>query len=538
MLQKTRQSVFKGTLTITISSALGIGISILFQVVVASTFGARSEMDAYYAATTVPNLVGTVLIGSLSITLIPVFMNYVVGQTETEAWRVVSSICNLITMVLLVVSGLGILFAPALVRLTVPGFDAARLPLTVDLLRVQFPTLVFSALSGLLTGIHYSKQRFLVPALAGLAPSLVKVVFVLALGKIWGPASVAWGYLLGLAIRCGILLPIWLRKGRFYLVIDLTHPGVRQVLRLMIPWIAGAIINKANPLVARFVASDLPIGSISYLAYAEQIKLMIATLLGSGIAQSFFPVLSAIAAEENYVILGDTVRRVMLQVLYLVCPIVAILFALRVPVIQTVFERGQFSHEASLATGMALAGYSPTIITGVLGGITGRTFYAVKDTKTPVIVANIGTFVYVILAFLLSQRLSFLGIALAFSAKTIFNQCLLLWLLSKRLRSLDLAKLARVGTLILALTMGIGFVIGLLADVVQLTTMEFLPRVGALAILSVLGMVIYLGIGHYIVPGEASNIVNHVRCRAEIVARSIALHLLRLTGWEESKEHV
>jgi putative peptidoglycan lipid II flippase len=338
-----RGKILKGTLILTLSSIVDMGIRLLYQASVASRFGADAAMDAYFAATTVPNLIGEALIGSLSITLIPVFIDYLVHQDKREAWRVVSCICNVTVLILSLTSGLAVALGSQVVRWTVPGFEASRSQLAVHLLRIESWTLPFLALKSLLAGVYYARDEFLIPSLAKALQSTVRVLFVLFFGEFVGVIGIAWADLLGVSVDVAMLLPVWLRRGRFYLTFDLRHPGARRTLSLMLPYVIGAFIGKANPLIARFLASYLSAGSISYLAYAERIKTVAATILGSGITQSIFPTLSAIHSERRYDLLGHTVERAIQWVLYLVLPVVAILVALRVPIVQTMFERGEFS---------------------------------------------------------------------------------------------------------------------------------------------------------------------------------------------------
>ena len=431
--------LFRSTLIITFFSSLNILAGFALQVVLAAKFGAEWEMDAYLAASTIPNLLTGVLLGSLRITFVPVFIEYEVRQDVAEAWKVASSFLNIASVVLGSIAVLGALCATWWVRLTVPGFavgtDAFKL--TVELFRILIPSVVFNGLGGLLASIYYSRHRFLLPAVAPLVNSLVILGGTAALSPKLGIRGLALSSLLGSITQLLLLIPIMLTKGRYRFIWDHKHPGVAQIVKLMVPWIAGAVIYKANPLLDRFIASSLLEGSISHLGYALKLTTVTVTLATAGISTTFFPLMSRYAATRNLQGLRKTVSLGIQTILLIVMPIMAGIVVLRVPVIRLFLQRGKFTDLDTTATGLAWVCYLGALLGLSVGNISSFVFYALQDTRTPVLAGIAGMMVNVIVVFVLKDYFSYLAPALAYSLAVPLNISLQLLVLRKRLRGVD-----------------------------------------------------------------------------------------------------
>jgi len=520
-----KESLFGSTVFITAASLVGLGAGFFFNLVLAWLFGAGAHMDAYWAAASAPDLFNTVLIGSLQITLIPVFIQYIVQQGEEEAWKVASSLCNLVVLLLVGVASLGVVFAPAIMHVLVPGFDQARMELATSVLRVQFPTIIFSGLAGLLGSIHYARRSFVIPSTAPLLESAVRIAFVVLMGRSLGVLSIAWGALLGAFVNCAFQISIWLRPGRFWAIIDWRHPGVKRTMHLIIPWLLGMMVAKADPLISRFLASGLPEGSISYLGYADKLRWIVALIGSSGLAISLFPLMSEQASKGDPEVLGRTLIRGLRWITYIVTPMIAALIALRVPIIQTLFERGNFSHEDTIATGIALMGYSLGILTGSLGNVNTRTFYALQDTRTPAFTAVIVTILYVPMAWALSGPLSFLGITLALSMRSVLNQSWQLWILSRRLKGVAMGKFMWFLLRIAAASAVAGIFLWIVDIAVDLIKLAVLYRVLWMALMGGLGALLYLLLTRYVANDEWQELVSLVRGSVRRAGRGAAILL-------------
>lgn len=429
---------FRSSVVVTLFSALNLVVGFFSQVVLASKFGAEMEMDAYWAAVSIPTLLSTVLLGSLNIAFVPVLISYETkpNQSKDGVWKTASSFFNLLVIILTLLALLGSLGAPLLVRLANPGFapESEVFALTVHLMRILFPSIVFSGLGGLLSSLHYAHHRFVAPSLLPVLNSAAILGSTLLLASRLGVASVAVGTSIGGVVQFLVVLPILLKGKRYRLILDIKDESVGRIVRLMAPWILGAIVSKANPLIDRFVASNLQAGSISYLGYAYKLLQISTMLVSRGIAIVLFPVLAQKVTGQDWQGLKQTALWGMGLISLLVWPMIIGIVFLREPVIQLLYERGRFTHLATLATGRAWLAYLGAFWATSVGSVLAYVFYAMQDTRTVMKVGIIGAILNAVLALMLSKRIGYIGPAFGFSIVSIVNFGVMAYILLKRLK--------------------------------------------------------------------------------------------------------
>lgn len=431
--------LFRSTLILTFSSILRVAIVFALQVVLATKFGAKLEMDSFLAATTLPTLIAAVLIEQLNMTLIPVLVESRIKSGESEAWVFVSSFINLGFIVLTILTVVGTIGGDWIVQLTVPGFSdrGEAFALTTRLLRVIFPSIIFSGLAGLLNGVFYAQRRFTLPSLAYILNALTTLLVTWGLATNLGIMSVAVGTLAGSVVQFSVLFPVLLKEKRYHFQLQYRHPGVVKILRLMMPLIFGAILYRASPVVDRFIASGLPEGSISYLGYAFRIVSTLLFLVTQGIALSFLPMMSERAAANDNEGLGRIVSLGIGVMTFVVAPLVTGLAIFGEPAIQLLFERGAFNHQATLGATSAMLCYLGWAYAGAIGTIQTYALFSLQDTSTVVKVGVIGMLLEIVLAVALSRVMGFSGIALALSVVTAVNVIIFAAILHNRLKGMD-----------------------------------------------------------------------------------------------------
>ena len=432
-------NLFRSTLILTSSSILRIVIVFALQVLLATKFGAKLEMDSFLAATTLPTLIAAVLIEQLNMTLIPVIVEYKIKNGASEASIVVSSFINLAFIILVFLTLIGIMGGDWLVRLTVPGFGdrSEALTLTTKLLRVIFPSIVFSGLAGLLTGVFYAERRFTLPSLASILNGLTTLLVTWWLADSLGIMSVAVGMLAGSMVQFGVLFPVLLKEKRYHLQLRYRHPGVAKILRLATPLVLGAILYKASPVVDRFIASGLPEGSISYLGYAFRIVSILLILVTQSIAVSFLPMMSERAVANDKEGLRKIVSLGTGVMTFILAPLITGLAIFGEPAIQLLFERGAFNHQATIGATSAMLCYLGYLYAGAIGTIQTYALFSLQDTSTVVKVGVIGILLEIVLAVVLSRVMGYNGLALALSAVAAINMALFAVILHKRIKGMD-----------------------------------------------------------------------------------------------------
>jgi putative peptidoglycan lipid II flippase len=403
------------TLIVIVFSGLNILVGFFTQLLLASHFGTTQEMDVYITASAVPALVNAVLLGSLSVTLIPIYIEYQVHDGRQEAWHIANSFLNLVALVLIVLAIGAMVCSVQIAGFIAPGYGQAAILLTSRLLRIMLPGIVFSGIAGLLAGLSYAHHQFLLPSVALVVNSLTICVITLAFAGRFGIQAVAAGMLAGNIVQCLLFLPWVIRRFDYTLSLDLKNEGVRRILQLSWPLIFASVIFRANIVIDRIIASTLPQGSVSYLGYAYLIVTILLTISTQGISVTIFPLLSKYAASREM----DRLKQAFLQGIRLaalmILPLSAVLIALRVPLIQVTFERGEFNHNDTLAVASALVPYLIAMVFMGLGSVVSQGYYVFQDTRTLAKVGVIQIVGYVVYTYLLAGLFSYIGIAIASS---------------------------------------------------------------------------------------------------------------------------
>jgi len=415
--------IFKAILIVTLFILGGQAVSFITQIIIASLFGAGVYMDAFLAASAVPQYVIAVLLGSLSFVFIPVFVDYIASGRENEAWKIASSVINLCLMVLGALVAIGIFFPGIILHLTAPGLSETTHTLAVQVAVIIWPSLLASGVILLVTGIYQSQSRFGWPAAVSVIGALVNLGLIVLLTRWWGIIGLAVASTTGLFLQVVLLLPVILRRGRYSLMLSFHHPGLLQVLKLLTPLAIANMVGKSTTLVERFLASSMPEGSISHLGYAFRLYGLFALLIATGITTVVFPRMAMNVANQDLMRLRRTMS-VSLRFMWLaVAPATTLGIVLALPLVTVVFQRGQFSEVDAIAVTTLLRIYLLSLASACLANITGRGFYVLKDTRTVAILGSIETVAYVFYTAVLAYFWGVAGVALGFVL--LFNGSLL-----------------------------------------------------------------------------------------------------------------
>lgn len=421
-------------------------MGLLRQILITRAFGTSAELDAYYAAARLPEIVFNLVAGgALASAFIPTFTGFLEHKKKAEAWQLASSIANLIVIILIAVCTLAWIFAPQLVSgILVPDFSVSQQALTVDLLRIQLITPILFGISGLLMGILNAHQSFLLPALAPSMLWLGIIVGVFAFVPSLGIYGLAWGAVLGACMHLGVQLPALARVGpRYQPMLGLHLASVRQVGRLMAPRLLGVAVVQLNFLVNTIVASGMAAGSLAAITVAFSVMLMPQQAIGQAVAIAALPTFSAQAARGKLDELRSSLVSTLRAILLLAIPATVGLMLLREPIVALLFQRGEFTPEDTQLVAWALLWFAAGLLGHSVVEIASRAFYAQQDTRTPVLVGTGAMGLNVVLSLTLPGLFAQIGwmphggLALANSAATFLEMLVLLTIMNKRLRGLE-----------------------------------------------------------------------------------------------------
>ncbi len=411
--------------------------------ILAGSFGAGQELDVYYAAFRVPDLIfNLVVLGALSAGFIPVFSALIKEFKPTRplendsAWRLAGNVMNFLLAGLLCLSAFGIIFANPLVKLIAPGFDSQAQAETVRLTRIMFLSPIFLGLSGILGGILQSFKRFLVYSLAPIFYNLGIIVGALYFTKLWGIAGLAWGVVLGAGLHFLIQLPSVYHLGfRYRFILDWRDASSRRIGRMMVPRTMSLAIAQINLVVITVIASGLSSGSLAVFNFANNLQSLPVGLFGISFAIAAFPALSASAFDPAR--LKENFSSAIRQILFFIIPATVVLIALRAQIIRVVLGTGNFSWQDTILTMNALAYFSFSLFAQATVPLLVRVFYARHDSSAPFYLGLISILANIGLSFWLGPLLGVAGLALAYSASNILNFILLAVWLSLKVGNLD-----------------------------------------------------------------------------------------------------
>ncbi len=419
-------NVAKATGIILIINLIVKMLGFLRETFIAGAYGASGISDAYLAAYTLPYFLQAILGSALVTAVVPVITKHFVAGNHEEASKVGSSVMNIMAILLSGISLIGIVIAPLLVALTAPGFEAEQARLTTGLARIMFPSVMFMGVGMVVTGILNAGYRFAIGAFAPGFSNIIIILTVIFCTSAFGVTGLAYGTLISFGGLLLIQLPFLKKMGfRYSLTIDWKHPDVQQVLKAIMPIVLGVAVNQIYFAINRIFASGLAEGSISALNYASKLMNLPVGIFVAAVASAIYPALAAFALEKNRNAMCQSLEKGLGMVLLVSIPAAVGLIILRVPIVQLLFERGAFDHTATLITAQALLFFSIGLVAVACNMVLTRAFYALNDTRTPVILGFWSIVLNVVCSFLLVGPFAHGGLALANSIAAIGNTALL-----------------------------------------------------------------------------------------------------------------
>lgn len=440
-------------------------LGLVRDIVLAYFFGSKMAADAFFVAFRIPNLLRRFFAeGSLTIAFIPVFTEFLTRKSKEDAFELARAVLTLLSLMLVAVTILGILLSPWIVRIQAYGFGAsgAKYELTVLLTRITFPYIFLVSLVAFFMGVLNSLRHFAAPAAA---PILLNVGIIA--GALWiSPwfsepvVGVAVGVLVGGILQVLLQIPWVLKKG-FSLrpLWRPQHPAVKRIGLLMVPAVFGSAVYQMNQFVGTLLASFLPQGSISWLYYADRIVEFPLGVFAIAVSTAALPSLSSQVAGKDLSDFRETLGHALRLVFFITTPATVGMILLRVPILEVFFQRGAFDRLTTLMTAEALLCYSLGLWAFSGSRVMLSAFYAFQDTKTPVKVATITMIANILLSLLLMGPLRHGGLALALSLSSTLQLLLLIFILRRRDRLLDLAPIVSSALKSLAASAVMGLVL-------------------------------------------------------------------------------
>jgi putative peptidoglycan lipid II flippase len=428
--EKNENSTGRATLIIAFFSLLSSLLGVIRQAIFSNRFGADVLIDSYFAAFRIPDFVFNLLIlGTFSVAFIPVFSEYL-QRDERKARRLANSIINTTLILMLGLCVIALIFIDPLVTAIAPGFKDEARELTKTYTQIFLLSPILLTLSAIASSILNSYKRFAVVAAAPLIYNASIIV-----GAVWfypkfGPVGLAYGVILGAALHFAIQLPMLMSVGfRYQPVIDAKEPGFRKFWQLYLPRIFSMGTGQVTLVVASIFGSFLGAGSLASFYYASNLQGVALNIFAVSAALAVFPLMSDLFNKKDFGGFKDVIAKTTIQILYFVIPLSVIMLVLRAQIVRLVNGAGQNTHFDFNDTKLVAATLGLFVISFFAQGLIAlftRAFYAMRNTKIPVIISLITIAVNIFFTWFFVQRLGVPGLALAFSISSIIELLILM----------------------------------------------------------------------------------------------------------------
>lgn len=450
----SKHKLIKSASIISAATLLSRIIGFARVIVMAKIFGTGWIAQVFFVAFRMPNMLRDLVAeGASNAAFIPVFSEYLATKSRQDFWRLVTCVFVGLLAVIVLITAFGIVFSPAIVQITAPGFvaNAPQLDLTIQMTRVLFIYLILIAIAAFLMAVLNTFQLFLA---SSLTPSVFNTIMIVAIlcsdNSVGGVWKLVVGVMVGGVAQIAMQLPSLVRHGFQWqtqkkdlgLRAIAAHPGVRKIGRLLVPRMFGTALYELNILVDTIFASlSFLVGpdAIAAIFYAARLTQFPLGIFGYSMASASLPMLSEFAAKKEMDKYAQTASFSLTNILFVMIPSGVGLMVLSRPIIKILFERGEFNAYSSAITATALFYYSIGLGANALNKFLTLCFNALHDTKTPVKISGLALVLNVVFIslFTIVYKMRIAGLALASSLSAIICSWLLYRLLQKRIRGFD-----------------------------------------------------------------------------------------------------
>ncbi|NMA67037.1 MAG: murein biosynthesis integral membrane protein MurJ [Clostridiaceae bacterium] len=413
------------------------------ELVLSYIYGASAITDAYLISQMIPTQIFSLISVGLATAFIPMYSRVIKERGEGAANSYVSNLMSALFLLITIIAGFVFLFPHHIVRLFATGFDEDTLNLAVNFTNIAIFGVYFTVSFNIFAAYLRIKGRFALPEIVNLPMNLILIgsLFISAKTNL---IALAWGSLLATATQFILLIPAIRKEGYKYKAgLHLNDNYLRTMALLALPVMLSHSVDRINVLIDRRLASVIAIGGISALNYADRLGGFIRGFFVNSVATVLYPTISKMAIEDNMQGLKSSIVEAMVMICLIVIPsaIGAMLFSEQIVVL--LLGRGAFTVKAATMTAVALFYYSIGLIPTGLESILARAFYALQDTKTPMINATIGVVINIVLNFILSKYMGIGGLALATSISAIVTAILMFITLRKKIGPFGLKELTK-----------------------------------------------------------------------------------------------
>ena len=428
-------------------------MGLLREVLIASVYGQGYASDVLNTSTQIPLLFFDMTLGvAILSTFVPTFNKFLERDGKDRAMAFANSFMTAVILIATVFVLLGMVFAVPVVKIMVPGYSAEKIAHTAWLLRVLFPSIIFTAAAYTSVGILQSFGEFNIPSIISVVSNLIMILYLIIFGNRFGLVGVIVSMLIAWISQLFVQIPHLKKFGyNFKLSLNFRDEGLISAAKLAVPVLISSWVQPLCVVINMSFGSGLGDGAVSGLNWANKIYIIMVGVFAYAVTNFIFPKLSRLDAGDKHGGFAEVTRNSVGWTVCIIAYIAAMFMTLSQPIIKVVFERGEFSADNTALCANALFFYSVGMVGYAICEILNKSFYAIEDGKTPMFVSGLGVAVNLAAAFVYVKALKMGvgGLALASATSSIVMALVLLVMMNKKRRGtfgagfwLNLAKTA------------------------------------------------------------------------------------------------
>lgn len=412
-MNKVLKNAAKATVIMMVMTLISKLLGFISNALIASNFGLGMEADSYLMARTIPMIIFTIISMALAMVFIPIYTDLTVNESDDKANEVANNIINVVAIIGIGIVIIGILFSPFIMKIF-SGYTGEQLALTTKLTRIMFSMVLFILFSYLFSALLQANKHFFVPAVAPIIFNLTLIMYFTFFQEKYGIYGLAYATILAALFQALIQIPVLKKyKYNYKFKVDFKDEYVRKIVILALPVMIGSGLQELAVIIDRSMAARLAGGSVSALYFANVVNTFAIGVFGASIVLVIFPYLSKYAVENNIEQMKETLRYAINLTILIMVPVAVGLIVLRNPVVKILFERNEFTKDATEMTSACLFFYAMGLPFIIIRDLFSRIFYAMKKVKIPMYNGMIGLGINVLLILILLKPLGYKGLALS-----------------------------------------------------------------------------------------------------------------------------
>lgn len=467
-------------------------LGLVRNMVFANFYGTGFEATAFFTASRIPlQLLDITLGAAISSTFIPVFNEYMQKKGKESAIAFANNFLNVIILISLVLSVLGIIFAGPIVKLIAPDLDITTMNLTIELSKILFPVMLFTAVAYVFVGFLQSMDEFNIPAIISIVSNGILILYLMIFNDKFGVKGASIAMLIGWGTQILVQLPSAIKKGfKYSFKINFKDEGLKKVVKLALPILISSWVQPINNIINLRLASGLEDGqAVSAIEYAYTLYLIVVGVFSYTLSNIIFPELSKLSADNQEDEFREIVKKAIKISIFFIIPMSVGIAVLSSDVIRLIYERGEFTANSTMLTSSALMCYAIGMLGYGLMEILNKAFYAKQDAKTPMYTSAVAIVLNVIFSILFVKTIGYTGLPLAASITSILTAIIMLWRIEKKVnRLIDKNTFREVAKALISAGF-MGVVIYVISNYIEMNLIL------SLGVSVVIGVLVYLSLG-------------------------------------------